>query len=59
MAMCLRPFDNKPEAWVAQVRVAQALVPLDGDDPASLLARLDAVMATVPKDSKRAVFSLA
>ncbi len=59
VAMCLRPFDNKPEAWVAQVRVAQALVPLDGDDPASLLARLDAVMATVPKDSKRAVFSLA
>ncbi|MBI5279528.1 MAG: diguanylate cyclase [Burkholderiales bacterium] len=58
VARCLMPFANKPLEWVAQVRVAQALVPMDGTDPDMLLGRLQVLLASVPNDSKRAVFSL-
>lgn len=58
VARCLMPFRNKPLEWVAQVRVAQALVPLDGTDAAQLIDRLEALLAAVPPDSKRAVFTL-
>jgi two-component system, sensor histidine kinase LadS len=58
VARCLMPFDNKPIEWVAQVRVAQALVPMDGTDPDMLLGRLQVLLASVPSDSKRAVFAL-
>jgi GGDEF domain-containing protein len=58
VARCLMPFKDKSPDWVAQLRVAQALVPLDGLDAAILLERLAAVLAGVPKDSKRAVFPL-
>jgi hypothetical protein len=52
------PFEKKPIEWVAQVRVAQALVPADGTDPDVLLGRLQVLLASVPHDSKRAVFTL-
>jgi GGDEF domain-containing protein len=59
VARCLMPFPNKPLDWVAQVRVAQALVPsptaMDADD---VLQRLDALLAGVPADTRRAVFNL-
>ncbi|MGE4243763.1 7TM diverse intracellular signaling domain-containing protein [Ramlibacter sp.] len=58
VARCLMPFDNKPLDWVAQVRVAQAIVPLDGADADDLMRRLEALLASVPADSKRGVFSL-
>jgi hypothetical protein len=58
VARCLMPFRDKPPEWVAQLRIAQALVPLDGATPAILLERLEAVLAAAPRDSRKAVFSL-
>jgi GGDEF domain-containing protein len=58
VAQCLMPFKNKPLHWVAEVRVAQALVPQDGTDAELLVQQLEAVLAAVPADSKRAVFML-
>ncbi|MBC7437703.1 MAG: diguanylate cyclase [Bdellovibrionales bacterium] len=58
VARCLMPFKDKSPDWVAQLRVAQALVPLDGLDAATLLERLAGVLAGVPRESRRAVFSL-
>ncbi len=58
VARCLMPFKDKAADWIAQVRVAQALVPLDGQDASVLMERLGAVLANAPPDSKRAVFPL-
>jgi GGDEF domain-containing protein len=58
IARCLMPFKNKPIEWVAQVRVAQGLVPMDGNDADVLLRELQGLLANVPADSKRAVFNL-
>ena len=58
VARCLMPFRNKPIEWVAQVRVAQSLVPTERADPQQVLERLEALLAAVPADSKRAVFAL-
>jgi GGDEF domain-containing protein len=57
VARCLMPFKDRPVEWAAQVRVAQAMVP-GGLDADTLVERLDAVLAAVPADSKRAVFPL-
>jgi GGDEF domain-containing protein len=59
VARCLMPFKNRPREWVAQVRVAQAVVPDDGSDAERLIAQLHALLAAVPADSRRAVFPLA
>jgi two-component system, sensor histidine kinase LadS len=58
VARCLMPFKDKSPEWVAQLRVAQAVVPLDGADAASLLRQMDLVLAQAPRDSRRAVFPL-
>ncbi|QJW85085.1 diguanylate cyclase [Ramlibacter terrae] len=58
VARCLMPFKNRPLEWAARVRVAQALIPMDGDDPAQLIGRLEMLLATAPDDGKRAVFML-
>ncbi len=58
VARGLMPFKNKPLAWVAQLRVAQAVVPRDGSDAQSLVAQLYALLTSAPADSKRAVYSL-
>ena len=58
VARCLMPFKNKPIEWVAQVRVAQSLVPTPKSDVQHVLDRLNALLAAVPADSKRAVFAL-
>ena len=58
VARCLMPFKNKPIEWVAQVRVAHSLVPAERADPVRLVERLEALLAAVPADSKRAVFAL-
>ena len=58
VARCLMPFKNKPIEWVAQVRVAHSLVPTERADPVRLVERLEALLAAVPADSKRAVFAL-
>lgn len=58
VASCLMPFEDKPEGWVARVRVAYALVPLDGDDMQVLVDRLGRLLARVPADSPKAVFTL-
>lgn len=58
VARCLMPFKGHPLEWSAHVRVAQALIPMDGSDPAQLLGRLELLLATAPSDSRRAVFML-
>ena len=58
VARCLMPFKNKPVEWVAQVRVAQSLVPTERADTKQIVERLGALLAAVPADSKRAVFGL-
>ncbi|HYD74955.1 sensor domain-containing diguanylate cyclase [Ramlibacter sp.] len=57
VARCLMPFKGKPMGWVAQVRVAQTVVP-NGSDAKQVIERLGAVLARVPSDSKRAVFTI-
>jgi len=58
VARCLMPFKNKPIEWVAQVRVAQTLVPTERADMRQVVDRLCALLANVAPDSKRAVFTL-
>jgi len=58
VARCLMPFRNRPLEWAAHVRVAQALIPMDGTDPAQLIGRLELLLASAPSDGRRAVFML-
>ncbi len=58
VARCLMPFKNKPIEWVAQVRVAQTLVPTERADAQQVIERLSGLLASVAPDSKRAVFTL-
>lgn len=58
VARCLMPFDDKPSGWVAQVRIASALVPMDGSNAEAVLTHLGAILAAVPEGSRRAVFTL-
>lgn len=58
VARCMMPFKGRPIEWTAQVRVAQALIPMDGTNPAQLLSGLQKVLASAPADSRRAVFLL-
>ena len=58
VARCLMPFRNRPLGWSAQVRVAQALIPMDGTDPDQLIGQLEALLAGAQNDGKRAVFNL-
>jgi GGDEF domain-containing protein len=58
VARCLMPFKGRPLEWAAHVRVAQALIPMDGTDPAQLIGRLEMLLASAPADSRRAVFML-
>jgi two-component system, sensor histidine kinase LadS len=57
VARCLMPFKGKPVEYVAQVRVAQTLVP-SGAGAEKVVDKLAAVLAAVPADSKRAVFTI-
>ncbi|HYF19395.1 MAG TPA: 7TM diverse intracellular signaling domain-containing protein [Ramlibacter sp.] len=57
VARCLMPFKGKPVEYVAQVRVAQTLVP-SGAGAGKVIEKLGAVLAAVPADSKRAVFTI-
>ncbi|HEX9718358.1 MAG TPA: 7TM diverse intracellular signaling domain-containing protein [Ramlibacter sp.] len=59
VARCLMPFQNKPLEWVAQVRVAQTLVPTERQEVQPVVERLGALLASVRPDNKRAVFTLA
>jgi two-component system, sensor histidine kinase LadS len=58
VARCLMPFKNKPIEWVAQVRVAQTLVPTERADAQQVVERLSGLLNNVAPDSKRAVFTL-
>lgn len=58
VARCLMPERNKPLEWVANLRVAQATVPYDKESGAGVIQRLDTLLASVPADSKRAVYTL-
>jgi GGDEF domain-containing protein len=58
VARCLMPFKGRPLEWAAHVRVAQALIPMDGTDPSQLIGRLEMLLASAPADSRRAVFML-
>ena len=59
VARCLMQFKDKPVEWVAQVRVAQTLVPAGLADAQEVVEGLAALLAEVPPESKRAVFTLA
>ena len=52
------PFKNKPIEWVAQVRIAQTLVPTERADAQQVIDRLSALLNNVAPDSKRVVFTL-
>lgn len=56
VARCLMPYKGLPEACVAQVRVAYALVPRQGPTAEIVLARLAQRLTNIPPESKRAVF---
>jgi GGDEF domain-containing protein len=58
VARCLMPFKDKPVEWVAHVRVAQTIVPTQRADAKQVVDRLEALLANVSPDSKRAVFTL-
>jgi GGDEF domain-containing protein len=58
VARCLMPFKNKPMEWVAQVRVVQTVVPMAGADARQVIARLEGLLASVPPENRRAVFTL-
>lgn len=58
VARCLMPFKGRPLEWTAHVRVAQALIPMDGGDPSQLVQRLETLLTSPPGDSRRAVFML-
>ena len=57
IARCLMPYRNKPAEWVVKVRVARALVPMDGDDTTKLLGELDSLLAASLGDGKRAILT--
>jgi GGDEF domain-containing protein len=59
VARCLMPFKNRPMEWTAQVRVAQALIPMDGSDPTQLMGQLDALLSSAAADPKRTVMMVA
>ena len=59
VARCLMPYKGLHPECVAQVRVAYALVPYQGNSSQSLLSRLENRLAlAVSSDDKRAVFLL-
>jgi GGDEF domain-containing protein len=58
VARCLMPFKDKPIDWVANVRVAQTMVPTQRADASQVIHRLEALLANVSPESKRAVFTL-
>jgi two-component system, sensor histidine kinase LadS len=59
VARCLMPYKGLHDECVAQVRVAYALVPYQGNGAQSLLSRLESRLAlAASSDDKRAVFVL-
>jgi hypothetical protein len=58
VARCLMPFESKPMEWVAQVRVAQTMVPTERADARQVIDRLEALLSAVSPETKRAVFNL-
>ncbi len=58
VARCLMPFKNKPIEWVAQVRVAQTMVPTERADARQVVHRLEGLLSSISPESKRAVFTL-
>ncbi|WP_309682832.1 7TM diverse intracellular signaling domain-containing protein [Polaromonas sp.] len=58
VARCLMPYKRLHVDCVAQVRVAYAVVPLQGANAQGVLSQLEARLAAAPVDSKRAVFTL-
>lgn len=58
VARCLMPYKKKPLEWVAQVRVAQTLVPTQRAGAEQVINRLEGLLANVSPASKRAVFTL-
>lgn len=59
VARCLMPFKNRPLEWSAQVRVAQGLIPMDGNDADQLIGQLEMLLVSAPPEGKRAVLMLA
>jgi GGDEF domain-containing protein len=59
VARCLMPFKNKPIDWVAQVRVAQTIIPGSNSDAKQVIERLQELLANASPDTRRAVFTLA
>lgn len=58
VARCLMPFKNRPLEWCAHVRVAQGLIPMDGNDADQLIGQLEMLLASAGHDDRRAVLML-
>ena len=58
VASCLLPYEGQPEGWLTRVRVAYAMVPLDGGDMARVVQQLDSLLTSVPAWDSRTVFTL-
>jgi two-component system, sensor histidine kinase LadS len=58
VARCLMPYNGLHPECVAQVRVAYALVPLQGANAQLLLSRLEERLAAASPDDRKAVFAL-
>jgi GGDEF domain-containing protein len=58
VARCLMPEQDKPLDWVAHLRVAQVTLPYENADGAAILQQLNLLLAKVPAESKRAVYTL-
>lgn len=44
VARCLMPDRDRPLEWTPRLLVAQGLIPMDGEDPAELMQRLEALL---------------
>jgi two-component system, sensor histidine kinase LadS len=58
VARCLMPYKGLHPDCIAQVRVAYALVPLQGANAQLLLAKLEERLAAASPDDRKAVFAL-
>jgi GGDEF domain-containing protein len=56
IARCLMPYRSKPADWVVKVRVAHALVPLDGGDATTVLEELKRLLES-SEDARKTILT--
>jgi two-component system, sensor histidine kinase LadS len=58
LVRCLAPLQGRPQGWSPKLRVAQAVVPLDGTEADIVLDRLGLVLETIAPGDPRSVFPM-